>query len=311
MRKRIRFFSLLSLSLFLIQYSSVFSDTVRLKDGRNFKNVKSRIEGKSVQVENTDGSVQTFPLESLKSIEPGEIKAPPPKRKKVKEKTPLPEKEKEKVNPGPPPLDATPKKETVEKKETNPKKDPEEKKNADPPVVSENLPTVSKQNLYWVPFPFWSALISEPRRDVGIALSFSKGLSFLLALSYARTPESATTDREKLGQLLLVREFNQTDNGNYLIAAFLRREEFKDRVYTPSGDRSITREEYSKRAETSVGLFLIFVLLDGFFTYKQYNSGMDTEPGSPALSKWNISPTVEYVGALPSSGWKAELEFRF
>ncbi|MGJ4746375.1 hypothetical protein ACQV5M_08470 [Leptospira sp. SA-E8] len=251
----------------------VFSDTVRFKDGRSFKNVKSKIEGKTILIEKVDGSTQSFPIESLKTIEPGEIKKPVPK--------------------------IADKKESIEPKEDLPKQEEE---------LASSSPL--QKNYYWVPFPFWSFLNSEPKQDLGIRISVGKGLSFLLAAAYLQQAESATTDREKLGQLILLRQFNQTGDGTFLNLALYRHQKFKEQVLTPISGETITKEEYTRRAEFSLGLFLFAVFLDGYFTF-HCCSDPDSKTSSVSQAKLRFTPSLEYIGTTPQESFKAEMFFLF
>lgn len=278
-------FNLLSILFLLSPYSILIPDTIRLKDGRAFENVKSRIEGNTIRIEAADGSIKSFPIENLKSIEPGEIKANQATSTRKHENSTKPS-------------DPTPMKE-LNREEQTPSFHPVSGTLNDP---------ISR---YWIPFPFWSALNSAGKTDLGIPLSFAKGIGFLLAGLYLNEPESATTRREKLGQLLLVREYNQSGNESFLALALYRKNRFDDQVYTPLSDHAISREEYEERSRRSIGLFLAFVLLDGFFTFRESNLATPSGAGIPNLSKWNISPTIENLGTTISTGWKAELVFRF
>ncbi|TGK02555.1 hypothetical protein EHQ53_13845 [Leptospira langatensis] len=270
----------------IFKSSYVFSDTVRLKDGRSLTNVKSRIEGKVIVVEKADGSSQSYPIESLKAIEPGEVK-PNPATQPSKKDAPQTVVEKKKQTEIPTPLEE-PKQEA-----------------AQPPPY-----TPPKRNILWAPVPFWSGLNSEPQQKWGVPMSFFKGISFLFAIAYMKQPESARTEKEKLGQLLLLRRANQTSDETLLAFTYLRYKKFQDEVYTPSGDKSITREQYANRAHFVLGLFAAAVLIDGFLTWK-YSSNLSIQgtPGSSARLK--VTPTIEYFGSMHSSGIKAEASFLF
>lgn len=260
--------------------SPLFSDTVRLKDGSSFKNVKSKIEGKTIQIEKIDGSTQSFPIESLKTIEPGEVKRPNPNPADKKVSTQIPEeKPKEEVN------------SSEQTKETIPK-----------------VPL--QKNYYWIPFPFWSYLNNEQPPHLGVGITIGKGISFLLAATYLQNSESATTDREKLGQLLLLRQFNQTGNETFLNYAIFRHQKFKEQVLTPVSGETITKEEYTRRSEITLGLFLFAVFLDGYFTFRCCS---EKDSGSSAVSqaKLRITPSVEYINANLQESFRAEMIFTF
>ncbi|EPG72985.1 hypothetical protein LEP1GSC058_4005 [Leptospira fainei serovar Hurstbridge str. BUT 6] len=288
----------IALLLAYLTQSAISADTVRLKDGRVIMNVKSKIEGKIIRLESPDGAVQSFPMDMLKTIEPGPIVSTKPK---IKTKPPD---TKESIN-----EESTKVQETPKIPETPSLIPPVEVPDMQPPLP----PTVVKpeRNLSWLwaSAPVWSGLIGTERRNLGIGLTIGKSISFLLAAAYRRPPHSTLSAGENITLLYLGDKYLQSNNDKALSLVLSRYDRLSTHVYTPFGNNIIDHYEYERRKRSATNLFILLVLIDGVFTYFNGSASSSTTIGY--YSRLSVAPTYETTPAGISSGFHTEWSFRF
>ncbi|EQA38855.1 hypothetical protein LEP1GSC047_0620 [Leptospira inadai serovar Lyme str. 10] len=288
----------IALLLAYLTQSVIFADTVRLKDGRIITNVKSKIEGKQILLESPDGTTRSFPMDMLKTIEPGPVLSRKPKIK-IKSSEPKKSESKETI-PVPNPFKIP---------ETPPVTSPVDIIETQPPLP----PTVAKpeRNLSWLwaPAPVWSGLIASDRRNLGIGLTIGKSISFLLAAAYRRSPHSTLSSGENITLLYLADKYLQSNNDKAFSLVLSRYENLSTHVYTPFGNNIIDHDEYEKRKRSTVNLFVLLVLADGIFTY--LNGPSSNSAALSRYSRLSVAPTYETTPVGLSSGFRTEWSLRF
>lgn len=209
------------------------ADTVQLKDGRVFTNVRTRIEGKQLRLESADGTVRMIPLESLRAIEPGRI---------VETRSRDPS------------------------AEVRPTRDPSPAVQAPPVMPPPTAPGAGRELAWlWAPVPVWSGMIPSDHRDAGIAMALLKSFAFIAMLRYNRSPEHVITP----GEVLILAHRNSTQPSSYTTLDMTRDLLIlhQAQVRTPGTDNIMRLRDYEDRRTRNQRLFGLLVILDGGFTW--------------------------------------------
>ncbi len=206
---------------------SLAADTVQLKSGRMFTNVRANLGEKELEIETAEGIFYVFPAGELKQLQYGPFEKQKP----------------------------------IEKTDPQPTIQPETRSQAEESAAPCGYGTPVWESL----LPIWSAHFCSGRTKLGIGFAAADAFLIYGFTQWANSTRTRNDDPVYFLTGLLLAE-RQTSEADKLPAFLIWNQIGKDLVYTPQG-LVLDRKTWTKRRNGIVALLFISMALDAGSVY--------------------------------------------